>query len=102
MRIVIFAALTILAAPAGAQDKYRLPPPDVVKLVDAPPTPRVSISPDSRWMLEVGTFLLRSESELVIKSRNVIPGRLVSEGFRFRFPQFEDAIPDLTPAMPQI
>ncbi|MCZ6598372.1 MAG: prolyl oligopeptidase family serine peptidase [Planctomycetota bacterium] len=53
MRIVIFAALTLLAAPAGAQDKYRLPPSDVVKLVDAPPTPRVSISPDSRWMLEV-------------------------------------------------
>ena len=36
-------------------------------------------------MLEVGTFFMRSESELVLKSRCAIPLRLVNSGFQFRF-----------------
>lgn len=51
--------------------------------------------PASRWMLEVGTFLLRTESELVIKSRRVIPKRLLSDGFAFNFSKLNDAISDL-------
>lgn len=37
--------------------------------------------PSTRWMLEIGTFLLRTESELVLKSRRVIPRRLHDAGF---------------------
>lgn len=47
--------------------------------------------PAARWMLEVGAFLLRTETELVIKSRRVIPGRLAQSGFQFRFEGIEDA-----------
>ncbi len=47
------------------------------------------------WMLEIGTFLLRTESELVLKSRRVVPGRLLDAGFTFRFPTWEKAAPDL-------
>ena len=50
----------------------------------------------TRWMLEVGTFMLRTETELVIKSRRVIPARLVESGFQFKFPTFREAIVDLT------
>ena len=39
--------------------------------------------PAASWMLEIGTFVLRSETELVLKSRRVIPGRLVEAGFQF-------------------
>jgi NAD dependent epimerase/dehydratase family enzyme len=46
----------------------------------------------SRWMLEVGAFFLRTETELIIKSRRVIPGKLMSAGFDFRFPGLEDAL----------
>ncbi len=51
--------------------------------------------PANRWMLEIGTFLLRSESELVIKSRRVVPARLLAAGFEFQFPGLELAIEEL-------
>ena len=52
--------------------------------------------PATRWMLELGAFFLRTETELVIKSRKVIPGRLLDGGFAFKFSAFADAIRDLT------
>ena len=51
--------------------------------------------PTTRWMLEAGTFLLRTESELVLKSRWVVPGRLSAAGFQFLHPTWEDAAEDL-------
>jgi len=48
--------------------------------------------PASRWMLEVGAFFLRTETELIIKSRRVISGRLIAAGFEFRFPRLKDAL----------
>ena len=51
--------------------------------------------PASAWMLEIGTFLLRSESELVLKSRRVVPGRLLAAGFRFEYPDWPAAARDL-------
>jgi len=47
--------------------------------------------PAASWMLEIATLLLRSETELVLKSRRVIPGRLVEAGFQFQFPEWESA-----------
>jgi uncharacterized protein len=47
------------------------------------------------WMLEAGAFLLRTETELIIKSRRVIPDRLFASGFQFHFPKLEDAVRDL-------
>jgi uncharacterized protein (TIGR01777 family) len=51
--------------------------------------------PASRWMLEVGAWLLRTETELVLKSRRVVPGRLLKAGFRFEFPDWLEAARDL-------
>lgn len=51
--------------------------------------------PVRKWMLEIGTFLMRSESELVLKSRRVVPGRLLDSGFQFRFPTWPAAAADL-------
>jgi uncharacterized protein (TIGR01777 family) len=51
--------------------------------------------PATRWMLEVGAFFMRTETELVLKSRRVIPGRLMESGFVFRFPKWADAASDL-------
>lgn len=49
----------------------------------------------SAWMLELGAFLLRTETELIIKSRRVIPRRLLESGFRFQFPMMEGAFQNL-------
>jgi len=51
--------------------------------------------PATRWMLEVGAFVLRTETELVLKSRRVVPGRLLRSGFTFRFPSWPEAAADL-------
>jgi len=51
--------------------------------------------PAARWMLEVGAFFLRTETELLIKSRHVISGRLPREGFVFEHPDFAAAVRDL-------
>ncbi|HLX64891.1 MAG TPA: TIGR01777 family oxidoreductase [Planctomycetota bacterium] len=51
--------------------------------------------PASAWMIELGAFLLRTESELVLKSRRVVPGRLLGGGFQFHYPEWPDAARDL-------
>jgi uncharacterized protein (TIGR01777 family) len=51
--------------------------------------------PATKWMLEVGTFLMRTETELVLKSRRVVPARLLESGFAFRFPNWAEAARDL-------
>jgi len=51
--------------------------------------------PAASWMLEIGTIFLRTETDLVLKSRRVIPGRLVEAGFRFQFPEWVSAAQNL-------
>ncbi len=51
--------------------------------------------PAPTWLLEIGTFLMRTESELVLKSRQVIPTRLLHEGFSFTYPHWPAAARDL-------
>ena len=52
--------------------------------------------PAPRWMLEIGAFLMRTETELIIKSRRVVPGKLLADGFKFRFELPEHAVEDLS------
>lgn len=47
------------------------------------------------WMIEIGAWLMRTESELVLKSRRVVPGRLMDTGFSFHFPDWPGAARDL-------
>ncbi len=51
--------------------------------------------PATKWMLEVGVMLLRTESELILKSRRVVPTRLLNSGFVFQFPTWCEAAADL-------
>lgn len=51
--------------------------------------------PATRWMLEVGAVFMRTETELVLKSRRVVPGRLLDAGFEFRWPSWPEAARDL-------
>ncbi|SPE31036.1 conserved hypothetical protein [Candidatus Sulfopaludibacter sp. SbA3] len=47
------------------------------------------------WMIEVGAILIRTESELILKSRRVVPGRLLAAGFQFLYPEWPAAARDL-------
>ena len=51
--------------------------------------------PASRWMLEIGALLMRTETELILKSRRVVPARLLEGGFEFKYPHWPDAARDL-------
>lgn len=51
--------------------------------------------PSTNWMLEIGAFLLRTETELILKSRRVVPTRLSQTGFTFQFSEWIEAAPDL-------
>src|SRR5262249_38890981 len=51
--------------------------------------------PASRWMLEVGAMFLRTETELILKSRRVVPGRLLESGFVFQYPHWREAAREL-------
>jgi hypothetical protein len=46
-------------------------------------------------LIELAAMFLRTESELVLKSRRVVPGRLLDAGFQFEFPTWPEAAQDL-------
>lgn len=47
------------------------------------------------WLLQFGAKLIGTETELVLKSRNVIPKRLLDNGFKFKFETIESSLLDL-------
>jgi uncharacterized protein (TIGR01777 family) len=51
--------------------------------------------PQPRWLLEIGAFVLRTETELILKSRKVYPERLLAAGFQFEYPRCEAAVREL-------
>jgi NAD dependent epimerase/dehydratase family enzyme len=52
--------------------------------------------PSTGIVLRFGAWVMRTEPELVLKSRRVVPGRLLQQGFTFEFPHWQDAVQDLT------
>jgi uncharacterized protein len=64
------------------------------ELRDAWGAPPLAI-PTSGIVLEIGARLVRTETELVLKSRRVFPARLLEHGFAFDFPRWHDAVREL-------
>jgi len=83
-----FAGVVNLASP------HPLPNREFLRALRAAWGTRVGL-PTTSWMIEIGTFLMRTESELVLKSRQVVPGRLLAAGFQFTFPEGPMAAQDL-------
>ena len=51
--------------------------------------------PAHKWMLEIGAVFMRTETELILKSRRVVPARLLEHGFTFKYPDWPSAARDL-------
>ena len=51
--------------------------------------------PAFEWMLELGALVCQSETELILKSRRVVPTKLLQSGFSFQFPAWPEAASDL-------
>jgi uncharacterized protein (TIGR01777 family) len=48
-----------------------------------------------KWMLEMGAVMIHTETELILKSRWVLPERLVNEGFVFKHPKLKEALEEI-------
>lgn len=51
--------------------------------------------PATKLMASIGALLMQTETELILKSRRVVPGRLLDRGFAFKYPNWPDAAVDL-------
>lgn len=51
--------------------------------------------PAMAWMLEIGALFMKTETELILKSRRVTPGKLLQDGFKFKYPLWKEATEDL-------
>ncbi len=71
-----------------------LPNRDFIAAIHAALGSRLAI-PAPAWLLELGAFFRRTETELLLKSRRVVPARLQAAGFRFRHPAWPEAACDL-------
>lgn len=98
------AAVTFLIEREDATGAFNLAAPrplenrDFIGAVHRALKSRVSV-PLPTWALEIGAFFLRTETELVLKSRRVIPARLQQLGFEFLYPTWPAAANDLVAAM---
>lgn len=57
--------------------------------------------PAYKWMLQIGAPLIGTELELILKSRWVIPSKILETGFQFKFPLLQDALADIISKVPR-
>ena len=55
--------------------------------------------PATKWMAAIGAVVMRTETELILKSRRVVPGKLLDAGFQFQYPEWEAAARELAKRM---
>jgi len=80
--------LLVLVAPGGAETRYKLPPPEVVAALDAPPTPVVNVSPDGAWLLRLSYPAMPSIAEVarpMLRSAGMRIDPAANDQFRTRF-----------------
>ena len=56
--------------------------------------------PAYEWMLKIGASLIGTDTELVLKSRWVVPTKILESGFKFRYPLLQDAFTDIINKIP--
>lgn len=57
--------------------------------------------PAFEWMLKIGAVFIGTETELVLKSRWVLPAKILETGFQFKYPLLEDAFADIIKKIPR-
>jgi len=73
---------------------HPLPNADFMRVLRDAAGVRVGL-PATRWMLEIGAVFMQTETELILKSRRVVPARLLDHGFVFKYPRWPDAAREL-------
>jgi len=73
---------------------HPLPNAEFMRVLRAAWGTRVAV-PVRGWILDLGALLQRTETELILKSRRVVPARLLDGGFQFRYSRWPAAARDL-------
>jgi uncharacterized protein (TIGR01777 family) len=83
-----------LAGPVNLTSPSPLPQREFMKHLRAAVGQPIGL-PATAWMSEIGAIFLRTETELILKSRRVTPGRLLTEAFTFEQPAWPAAATNL-------
>ncbi len=83
-----------LAGPVNVSSPNPVPNRDFMRIFRESSHRRIGL-PASTWMLKIGAFLLQTETELLLKSRRVVPGKLLNSGFQFRYPTWREALQNI-------
>jgi uncharacterized protein len=83
-----------LSGPVNVASPHPLPNAEFMRELRVAAGVKVGL-PAAAWMIELGAWVMRTESELILKSRRVVPGKLLNAGFTFRFPTWPEAAADL-------
>jgi uncharacterized protein (TIGR01777 family) len=83
-----------LAGVVNVSSPNPLPQEDFMRALRRAAGVRVGL-PAMKWMLEIGAVVMGTETELILKSRRVVPARLVEGGFAFTYPDWPGAALDL-------
>jgi uncharacterized protein (TIGR01777 family) len=84
------AGILNLAAPQP------VPEADMLRAMQARIKPVIAL-PTPRWLLRIGAAIIGTETELILKSRRVVPTRALQLGFRFAHERMETALAELLP-----
>lgn len=57
--------------------------------------------PAYSWMLKIGAAVIGTETELILKSRWVLPTKILKSGFQFKYPGLKDALEDIISKVPR-
>jgi len=94
VRAVLFLLDGELSGPVNLATPNPLPQRDFMRVLRAACGMPVGL-PATRWMAELGAWAIRSDTELLLKSRRVVPTRLLDAGFTFNHPTWPEAALDL-------
>ena len=96
IRAIYWLIESDLAGPVNMAAPQPLPNAEFMRMLRAAWGRRHSSLPaDALEWWKSRAFVLRTESELILKSRRVVPGRLLDAGFTFRLPTWQEAAADL-------
>jgi uncharacterized protein (TIGR01777 family) len=83
-----------LSGPVNLASPNPLPNKEFMRILRKAAGVKIGL-PAMKWMLEIGAVLMKTETELILKSRRVVPKRLTDARFEFEFENWEEAARDL-------
>ena len=92
--VLFLVANDSLTGPINLASPNPLPQREFMSLLRAAAGVTVGL-PATKWMAAMGAIAMRTETELILKSRRVVPGKLLDTGFQFRYPEWKLAATEL-------